>query len=327
MVKSLLCYPKFITEEYTMPLSFIDSAQHIVLIAHQDPDADSLGSASAFYSYLLRTQKKVTFYCVTPNIHAHLSFIPWTDKITNRFPSDADLAISFDCGSFGRLGVDYSGELINFDHHISNDQYGTLNCIDTAAMSTTQVVYEWFIGQDIKINAKMANALYAGLVDDTKCFRDPKCTLKIFGIAHRLLELGANHEQCVNGLYNSKTLASLRLKGEMLKNMKLVLDGQLALFEVDQELLASTGASLVDCKAVLDEAITLKIVNVALLLAVRKRGGISLSLRSDGIVNASEMMQRYQGGGHHDRAGAKVMDKPLEQIREEIIRYIKEEIQ
>jgi phosphoesterase RecJ-like protein len=240
---------------------------------------------------------------------------------------DADFAISFDCGSFGRLGVDYNGELINFDHHISNDQYGTLNCIDTSAMSTTQVVYEWFSSQDIKINGKMANALYAGLMDDTKCFRDPRCTLKIFSMAHRLLELGADHEQCVNGLYNSKTLASLRLQGEMLKRMKLVLDGQLALFEVDQELLALTGASLGDCKAVLDEAITLKIVNVALLLAVRKRGGISLSLRSDGAINASEIMQRYQGGGHHDRAGAKVTDKPLEQIREEIIGYIKEEIE
>jgi len=310
-----------------MPLSLIDTAKHIVLIAHENPDADSLGSASAFYSYLLRTQKKITFYCVSPNIHAHLSFIPWTEKISNRFPIDADLAISFDCGSFERLGVDYSGELINFDHHISNDQYGTLNYIDISAMSTTQVVYEWFIGQDIKINGKMANALYAGLMDDTKCFRDPRCTMKIFGMAHRLLELGADHEQCVNGLYNSKTLASLRLQGEMLKRMKLVLDGQLALFEVDQELLVSTGALLGDCKAVLDEAITLKIVSVALLLAVRKRGGISLSLRSDGVVNASEIMQRYQGGGHHDRAGAKVTDKPLEQIREEIISYIQQEIE
>ncbi|MFA6188983.1 MAG: DHH family phosphoesterase [Sulfuricurvum sp.] len=304
----------------------LEAASHIVLIAHQDPDADSLGSASAFYSYLLRTQKKITFYCSSPNIAAHLEFIPWTQKISNRFPLDADLAISFDCGSFGRLGVDYSGELINFDHHISNDQYGTLNCIDTSAMSTTQVLFEWFIGKDIKINGKMANALYAGLMDDTKCFRDPRCGMKIFSIAHRLLELGANHEACINGLYHSKTLASLRLQGEMLKRMKLVLNGQLALFEVDQDVLELTGASLGDCKAVLDEAMGLKIVQAALLLAVRKRGGISLSIRTNGMINASEIMQKYQGGGHYDRAGAKVTDKPLEQIREEIISYIQQEI-
>lgn len=310
-----------------MPLSLINEANHIVLIVHQDPDADSIGSASAFYSYLLRTQKKITFYCVSPHIHAHLSFIPWTEKIINRFPVDADLAISFDCGSFARLGVDYSGALINFDHHISNEQYGSHNCILTEAMSTTQVVYEWFLSQDIKINGKMANALYAGLMDDTKCFRDPRCSMNIFSMAHRLLELGANHEQCVNGLYNSRTLASLRLQGEMLKRMKLVLDGQLALFEVDQELLAATGASLGDYKAVLNEAMALKIVNTALVLGVRKKGGISVSLRSDGAVNASEIMQRYHGGGHRDRAGARVMDMSLEQIRDEIIESIRKEIE
>lgn len=305
----------------------LEAASHIVLIAHQDPDADSLGSASAFYSYLLRTQKKITFYCVSPNIHAHLSFIPWMDKISNRFPVDADLAISFDCGSFARLGVDYSGPLINFDHHTSNEQYGTFNCIDAEAMSTTHVVYEWFLSEDIKINGKMANALYAGLMDDTKCFRDPRCTMRIFGMAHRLLELGANHEQCVNGLYHSKTLASLRLQGKMLKRMTLVLDGQLALFEVDQELLGATGASLGDCKAVLDEAMALKIVNTALLLGIRKKGGISVSLRSDGAVNAAEIMQRYGGGGHRDRAGARVSDRSLDQIRDEIIESIREEIE
>jgi phosphoesterase RecJ-like protein len=302
----------------------LEAANHIVLIAHQDPDADSLGSASAFYSYLLRTQKKVTFYCISPNIHSHLLFIPWTDKIKTRFPLDSDLAISFDCGSFARLGVDYNGMLINFDHHISNEEYGTTNCIDIEAMSTTQVVYKWFLEQDIKINAKMANALYAGLMDDTKCFRDPRCDMSIFSMACRLLEFGADHEQCVNGLYNSKTLASLRLQAEMLKRMKLVVDGRLALFEVDQELLTATGASLGDCKSVLDEAMALKIVNTALLLAVRKKGGISVSLRSDGAVNASKIMQMYQGGGHRDRAGARVSDKSLDQIRDEIIEHIRE---
>lgn len=310
-----------------MPLSLIDQANHIVLIAHQDPDADSLGSASAFYSYLLRTHKKITFYCVSPHIHPHLTFIPWMDKISDRFPKDADLAISFDCGSFARLGIDYGGALINFDHHISNEHYGTYNCIDTSSLSTSQVLYEWFLEQDIKINGKMAHALYAGLMDDTKCFRDPRCTVKIFGMAHRLLELGADHEECVNGLYNTKSLASLRLQSEMLKHMKLVLDGRLALFVVDQELLARTGASLGDCKSVLDEAMALKVVKVALLLAIRKRGGISVSLRSDGVVNAAEMMQKYHGGGHCDRAGAKVADKSLEHIKEEIIMGIKKEIE
>jgi len=81
--------------------ALIDSARHIVLIAHEHPDADSLGSACAFYSYLLRSKTKVTLFCVTPSLDQNLSFLPWFGEITSKFPSDADFAISFDCGSVG----------------------------------------------------------------------------------------------------------------------------------------------------------------------------------------------------------------------------------
>src|SRR6056300_1331129 len=96
----------------------IDSAQHIVVIAHASPDADSLGSASAMYTYILTLHKKVSFFCFTKTVNPKLSFLPWFKKIRNSFPSSADLAIGFDCGSFSRLGLDnvnLNCDLINID--------------------------------------------------------------------------------------------------------------------------------------------------------------------------------------------------------------------
>jgi len=304
--------------------ALIDSANHIVLVVHEHPDADSLGSACAFYSYLLRSKTKVTLFCVTPSLDQTLSFLPWFDKVTDKFPSDADLVISFDCGSFGRLGIDYSGELINFDHHISNELYGTHNCIDPQALSTTQVVYEWFVTKTIKINGKMANALYAGLMDDTSCFSDAQCTSSTFSMAHSLLQLGADHAQCVQALFNSHSLASFRLKGEMLKRMKILHDGRVAVFEVDQALFASSGAVLQDCKAVVDEALSLKTVQIALLVVELKRGGVKVSLRSNGVVNAAELLHCYGGGGHKIRAGARIVDMKQDEIIKKIMETITE---
>jgi len=284
----------------------IDSANHIVLIAHEHPDADSLGCACAFYSHLLRSQKKTTLFCATENLDHNLSFLPWFDKVTHKFPSSADLAISFDCGSFTRLGIDYTGILIDFDHHISNESYGTHNCINSDALSTSQVLYEWFVTESIKINGKMANALYAGLMDDTGCFRDPLCNPSTFRMAHSLLGLGANHQECVNALFNSHSLASFRLKGEMSRRMKLLHDGRVALFEVDQALLDSTGGRLLDCKAVVEGALSLKTVEVALLVAQLKHGGVKVSLRSNGAINVAEILEKFEGGGHRTRAGARM---------------------
>jgi len=294
--------------------ALIDSARHIVLVAHEHPDADSLGGACAFYSYLLRFKTKVTLFCVTPLLDQTLSFLPWFSEITSKFPADADLAISFDCGSFGRLGIDYDGELINFDHHISNELYGSYNCVNAEALSTTQVLYEWFVTQSIKINAKMATALYAGLIDDTHCFSDPSCTNAVFEMAHALMSAGANHTVCVDYLFHSRSLASVRLKGEMFKRMKIVHDGRVALFEVDQALLVSSGAILRDCKAVIDVALSLKTVQIALLVVELKYGGVKVSLRSDGALNAAELLHRYGGGGHRIRAGARVKDGTCESV-------------
>jgi phosphoesterase RecJ-like protein len=307
-----------------MPLSLIESAQHIVLVVHEHPDADSLGSACAFYSYLLRTKIKVTLFCVTPSLDQNLSFLPWFDKITAKFPESAELAISFDCGSFARLGIDYQGALINFDHHISNENYGTYNCINPDALSTSQVLYEWFVTECVKINGKMANALYAGLIDDTRCFSDPRCTSAIFSMACALIELGANHQECVSALFNSHSLASFRLKGEMARRMKLLHDGRVALFEVDQTLLESTGARLRDCKTVVDEALSLKIVEVALLVAQLKKGGVKVSLRSNGILNAAKILKNFEGGGHRTRAGARIDGCTSSQIIENLMDKIRE---
>jgi len=303
----------------------IDQASHIVLIAHVGPDADSLGSASAMYSYLLRLNKKLTFYCRTQEPGQHLSFLPWFDKLTSKFPEKADLAISFDCGTFGRLGIEYQGELINIDHHQSNELYGSENYVDTSAISTTQLLYRWFINQGIKINGKMASALYAGLLDDSKCFTDPRCNQEIFEMAHSLIGLGADHERVSESLFQSKSLASLRLKGVMLQQMRLISDGAIAIFTLNVFHLENSGASLDEAKDILEEAMALKRVETAVLIAEHPKGGVKLSIRCKRDLNAATLMESLGGGGHKDRAGARVFGMNVEQAEKKLIDMILKE--
>ncbi|TDA62916.1 bifunctional oligoribonuclease/PAP phosphatase NrnA [Sulfuricurvum sp. IAE1] len=305
----------------------IDSSKHIVLIAHKNPDADSLGSACAFYSYLLRLNKKITLFCASAELDPKLVFLPWFEKVTDRFPEDADCMISFDCGSYGRLGIERDLPLINFDHHRSNDFFGTHNFIDTDAISTTQTVYDFFVANGLKINGKMALSLYAGLVDDSKCFRSPGCNARTFEMAHRLIGLGADHALCVEWLYGRNSLASLRSKGKMLKEMRLFLDGALAVFEVDAALLADTGATVAECKQVLDEALGMRHVRASLMHVERPGGGVKLSLRTSEGIDAAKIMERFGGGGHIHRAGAKIEHDDVRELVKEITMMIQKEMQ
>lgn len=308
-----------------MPRSLIDSARHIVLIVHKNPDADSLGAACAFYSYLLRTHKKVTLFCVSETIDRNLAFLPWFDKLTNRFSEDADLLISFDCGSYERLGITSSVNLINIDHHRSNSHFGTLNLVNLDAISTTEVVYDFFVANDVKINGKMALSLYAGLIDDSKCFSAVTCNAKTFAMAHDLISLGADHALCIEWMMKRRSLASVRLRGALLKEMQLRSEGALALFEVSRHHLEQSGASLSECKRVLEEALELRTVRAALLRVEHPSGGVKVSLRTDGTVDASHIMSHYGGGGHASRAGARI-ETENQTLFDEMIRMIEKEL-
>ncbi|MDD5160963.1 MAG: DHH family phosphoesterase [Sulfuricurvum sp.] len=310
-----------------MPHSLIDSAHHIVLIAHQNPDADSLGAASAFYSYLLRTHKKVTLFCASSEVNPNLAFLPWFDKLTDRFPEDADCMISFDCGSYGRLGIEKELPLINVDHHVSNDFFGTHNLINTSAISTTEVVYDFFVANSIKINGKMALSLYAGLIDDSKCFSASQCTAKTFALAHSLIELGAEHALCVEWLYHRRSLASLRIQGVLLKQMKLLIDGRLAVFDVPLSLLEETGAGLAECKRVLDDALGMHCVQAAIMQIEHPKGGAKLSMRTDGTIDASKIMGSFGGGGHVQRAGMRLKQENFTELVENMMMMIKKEFE
>jgi phosphoesterase RecJ-like protein len=305
----------------------IDKANHIVVISHLNPDADSIGSASAMYTYLLQKHKKVSWYCKTTDIINTLSFIPWFDKIKNTFPSSADLAISLDCGDIKRIGIELECDLINIDHHESNKSYGDINIVDSSAISTTKVLYDFFKQNSIKINPKMATALYAGLLDDSNGFMDEKLDGTIFATIGELIDYGAEFKTCNKNIMQSMSLAGLRLKGIMFKNMTLELDAKIAIFCVSAYDMKSTGAVGQDCEGALEEVLYLPHVEVAMLVKQNKDLSIKGSIRCSGDVDASKIASIFGGGGHSSRSGFSMSnDVALDDAKIQVLNFIKKEM-
>ena len=303
----------------------IETADHIVLIAHRDPDADSFGSASAMYTYLLRLQKKVTLYCETEQIDRGLAYLPWFDKITRRYPETADLAIAFDCGSPGRLGADVGCDLANVDHHSGNVGYGTLRVIDPSAISTTQVLYDLFKGAEIRINPKMATALYAGLLDDSGAFTSQKTGRRAFEMAADLAGMGAEIEACSRHLLQTVSLAATRLKGTMLRELRLLREGRVAYLYASRELLESTGAHPLDCEVPLSESLYLPTVETAILLRENRDGSLKGSLRTRGVTDMAAVAGSFGGGGHARAAGFETAGTPPETVLEQVLKLLDKE--
>ncbi len=289
----------------------IDVARHIVLsVSH---GVDGLGAGCAMYSHLLRMNTKVTLFCATSPLDPTFAFLPWFAKVTARFPADADLLIRF--GSSQSEVSGYEGESITIDHHT-----------DGEALSITQLLYGWFIAHSIKINGKMANALYTGLLDGTRGFSDVRCTGATFAMAEALIGLGADHALCAEALVYTRSLAFLRMKSAMLGRMKLLLNGRVALFEVDESLLEHTGCDASGCEVIMDDALTLKTVNIALLILEDRYDTGKIFIHSDGKMTCDTLLYSYGGEGHARRAVAHIAPQTSHEMVKEILKKITEVI-
>lgn len=260
----------------------IECAGHIVLILHEGFDADTIASASAMYGFLLQKHKKVSWFCKSGVFDKRFAFLGWFENIKNSYPLSCDLVICFHCTTKKRLGVEVECEIINIDNCKKNSRFADINFIKNDAVSTTEILYDFFIQESVKINKKMATALYFGLLESSESFLSKSVDGTTFALAHKLIELGADYKSCSSSFVQKNSLASLRLKAIMLKNLSLECDAQIAFFCLNKTEFASSGAELESCTAAMKEALGLAYVKVAILLAE------SENLTIDGLVFAKD---------------------------------------
>lgn len=304
----------------------IESAHTIALLTHINPDADTLGSALGMWHILTKMQKK----CVVVNTTAlpyNLDFLPGIEKVKKTLPKNVDLMISFDCGSFDRLGIEKKDAfLINFDHHKSNTLYGDINIIEPTFAATSQVVYKFCKVSGFDVNKDAALCFYTALVDDCGFFKYDTVNADVFAFAKELCEIGVSPEYVANELTMREPLSKLRLIAMVLETLELLCDGEVGVIELTQQMLRKSGGT----KEMADEALnmvrSLATVEVAILLRQEEDGRIKVSLRSKRYVDVSKIAMYFGGGGHKRAAGFTLDIKDMEKAKSDVIEKIKEEL-
>ena len=302
----------------------IKESNNIVLISHLNPDGDALGSSLSMYNILKNMGKNVKVLNMS-DLPPYLDFLPNYDKVTKTLPKQMDLMISFDCGSFDRLGISNRPKfLINIDHHISNTNYGDINLIEDAA-STSQVVFNILEANNIKIDIDSAICIYTALVTDTGNFQYESVTSEVFRVASELVKCGVKPEFVSKMLYERDRLSRLRFLAKALDTLELYLDGKVGVVEVTNELMQKTGAVKDDTDGLVNMVRKLATVEVAIMLREEEEG-IKISLRSKNYVDVSKIAVKYGGGGHIRASGATITNKTFKEIKEMLINDIKGEL-
>ncbi len=295
----------------TLPV--IQSDTSIAIIAHVNPDGDSLGSILALGLALRKKSNNVNIF-LNDELPGRFSFLPEVHLLkkynSNEFDK-FDLCFILDCGDERRFGdidlIEKSRLVINIDHHISNNSYGDINIVETEASSTCEIVYSVITKHlSIEINDAIATCLYTGMVTDTGNFRYDNTSPHTHRVVAELLELGVDIQEITFQLYQNNSLKSTKFLGYILNHLQVFFDGKVTLIEVNQELLNQFNVKYDEVEGMINYARDIEGVEVAVILKETADNEVKLSFRSKKDFDVNQLAKEFGGGGHRKASGATV---------------------
>lgn len=302
-------------------LKLIDSTKNAIITGHRNPDGDCLGAVIGLHSIMVAQGKKIECVIDGP-IPEKLSFIDSEGAIIDvaepnaHVAGDADLAIVCDCATWQRLGAsqDYvkGKTIINIDHHVDNDFFGTYNYVFPDRSSACEVIAEMVLGR-IFIPSKAAMALAAGILYDTGGLRHNNTTSSALMILAELQNMGANIATLQHNLFARITREDFQRLNHYLQNMNFAAAGKVAWIVIEDKF-----RSREISQRVIDELRNIDGVEVALLFTAVEGSKTKLSLRSKAGFPVNTFAAFWGGGGHVRAAGAELA-MPLREAVETVI--------
>lgn len=309
---------KFSSEFKTLAY-IIEKSKRILLFAHSGSDSDTTGSTLALKEYLQELGKKADIGCFNP--------LPkFLEELTSKkfiFPDHLDFS-SYDaviaCDSvergFHKIADHFSLKqaIVLIDHHPDIKIQGDVNIVDSSYSSVCEIIYDFFIFNQIQFNKTVANHLMMGILGDTGNFQHSNTTSRVMEIASELMKKGASISKIVGAVFTNKKISTLKLWGKAFEKARINPEnGMIAtvLTKKDVEECASTMEDIAQVASVLN---TVPGTKFSLILSERENDVIKGSLRSEDYkeVNVSEIAHRFGGGGHHLASGFEIKGKIVE---------------
>jgi bifunctional oligoribonuclease and PAP phosphatase NrnA len=314
-------------------LEELRAADKLIVVTHENPDGDALGSLVAMREILAAIGKDCLIFMAArelppPQEYRFLAL----SNLVSAPPADIDerTIVFLDCGNlernpaeaFQRPGV----RILNIDHHHDNTRFGTVNLVVPEASCTAEIVWELMHQLDVAPTLSIAEALYVGLITDTGRFMYENTGRRAHLMAAELIDAGIDVHEIYRRVYERVPYGKLALLARGLANVQRDDDGQLTMTALSADDFSASGAEESYSEGVIDYLRAVEGTAIAAL--VRARGGNAqaglrkVSLRaSDDRVDVSRIARAQGGGGHRQAAGF-----TTEMSQEQLVRFLREQL-
>lgn len=306
-------------------LEEINKAEKIVIITHENPDGDAIGSSLAMKLALNQLGKNADV--IIPEFPKTFEFLPGINEVKKESNIEKyDLAIALDCASIKLLNgftkyFDNATVKVAIDHHSSNTMFADYNYVDQDAPACAQLLLVVFSYFNINVTKDIGTCILAGIITDTGGLRYEGVTADTFRFVAELCEKGIKVTQVYSQVYASKTRAKFELHRIALNRLEFLEDGKIAFTYVTKADEEQVEAKNGDYDGIVENGRDVEGVEVSVFLRETDKG-IKVSLRSKNYVNASEVAMMFGGGGHLRAAGCNIQGT-IDQAKNQIINRVK----
>lgn len=192
-------------------IELIKKSQDVVILAHDNEDADAIGSSYALASAIRAMGKDAEVYLSAPIID-YLAFMGSDYSLLDKdnIPT-CELCICLDCADLGRTGerraiFDRAEHTICIDHHGTNPGFAEVNYVEADAPATGEIVYNMLRMMGTEITKDIAKSLYCAISTDTGSFQYSNVRPSTMSIVCELLKTGIDHAEISRLLYDTKKL-------------------------------------------------------------------------------------------------------------------------
>ena len=298
----------------------LNTPQNVAILSHRNPDGDAIGSSLAMRHFL--EQLGHTAHVLFPSEYPEeFEFLPGAEDImiwdlqpeeSKQMLQRKNMFVFLDFNSLSR--IDKMGEFVRelpgrrllIDHHLYPENMADYIFSETSASSTCELVYRFILaaGMGQKINPKVGECIYTGLVTDTGSFKHAT-NAEVFRIAADLIDRGVDDTYVQNKIFNSLKEKHLRLLGHCLASrMEILPEYRTGLIWLTKKDYEEFGIQRGDTEGIVNYLLMIKEINMAAFIH-NQPNIVKISLRSKGDLDVQEICrQHFNGGGHKNAAGA-----------------------
>lgn len=299
------------------------AADRILLLAHQFPDGDTIGSCTGLCLALQALGKQVQVNChdKIPEKYTYMTDAIRPQDFEPEFICTADVA---DPNLLGPSMQIYSDRVdLCIDHHGTIVAYARETLLDPDCAATAMLVFRLLPLLGAQLTPAIAQCLYTGIATDTGCFKYANTSAEAHRMAADCIDCGIPYDEINRAMFDIKSRARLELERRAMHGITFYYHDRCAVMVITRDMIVQSGAGENDLEGLPPLPRQIEGVWVGVTLREKMDGSFKISLRTGRHANAAEICRLLGGGGHAAAAGCTIA-LPLEDAIQKIVTVIGE---